>query len=118
MADIHADDDIYPRSGETFESTAYYPKPDEEQATEDEQKAGVIAASLPIMDDVADWFREQIAASSDVHNIQTTAMTINGVQYSRTVSIEAQVLAYQLLKELLAGKLQEFETFGKAGDEA
>ena len=114
----HADDDVYTRSGETYDSTASYAKEPDEQVEEKDQRNAIIAGSYPIMDDVADWFRTQIAASTDIHNVEVTTMTVNGVKYSRKISVEAQVLAFQLLKQLLESKLQEFSGFGKDPDAA
>lgn len=113
------DDDIYTHDGETYTNGAYYPKKPEDQVVEDDKTDAVIAQSYPVIKDVADWFQREIAAASDIHNIQVSVMTMNGFKYSRTVSVEAQVLAYQLLQEKLAEKFQEFEMFAKdmAADE-
>lgn len=113
----HADDDLYLHSGETYDGPpAYYPKEPEAQVDERRKEHTVIAASYPIMADIADWFRTEIDACDRISNIETRAISANGMHYSLKVSIEAQVLAYQLLREKLEGKLQQFAQFGKALD--
>jgi hypothetical protein len=65
------------------------------------------------MDDVADWFKQAITECDSIANIEVATMTVHGVKYSRAVSVEAQVLAYHLLKEMLQDKANEFQEFGK-----
>jgi hypothetical protein len=89
--------------------------PTEQQEAEQSQKA-VQASSYPIMDEVAKWFDNAIHDASGLDNIKIDELTINGVKYSRTVSVEAQVLAYQLLEQLLTQKRAEWAEFGKDDD--
>lgn len=104
------DDDLYSRDGETYNGQ-YYPKKSDEDEKEDSRQDAINSASFPIIKDVAKWFEAQIAAAGDIDNIETRSMSFNGIKYSRTVSIEAQVLAAQLLKEKLAMKFEEFKDF-------
>lgn len=101
-------DNLYTASA-TEVAEPYYPEDDEDRKNEEQQQQGNLAASYPILADVDDWFESQILNASDIHNIQIHERTINGIKYNRTVSVEAQVLAYQLLKEILAEKQNEFK---------
>lgn len=103
-------DDIYPRDGETYDTT-YYPDPPAEQVEEEQIAKGIQAASYPVMGAIADWFDEQIKGCDSLEHIAIDKMTINGVTYERTVSIEGQLLAHKLLKNLLLEKYAEFESF-------
>jgi len=95
----------YPNSGEAYSS-------DPRVTTEAEQvDTAKVASGAPIMDDLTAWFDEQIADSDSLMNIEITELTVNGVKYSRKVSIEAQVLAHQLVKGILEAKKQQYETF-------
>lgn len=104
-------DDLYLNTGESFE--AYYPKEDTERKEKETKKAGAKAASYPILSDLAEWFEEAVKDCDNLDNIQTQTITMNGNAYERTVSIEAQVLAYQLLKQKLQEKYLEFQEFKK-----
>lgn len=108
-----SNDDVYVNDGETYQDTAYYPTEPQEQKESQAHDAGIKAASYPIMPELAEWFQTAITDCDNIHNIQVTAMTVNGVQYSRQISVEAQVLAYQLLKEKLQEKAEEFAKFGE-----
>lgn len=109
------DDDIYVNAGDSYDTT-YYPAPPVERVEEEQAEKAIRAASYPIMDSLADWWKDMISSCDDIHNISVTEMTINDVKYSRTISIEAQVLAYQLLKEKLIEKYDMFQGFGKDGE--
>ncbi len=105
------DDDVYQLDGEAFQDTVYSPGIPAERIEAEAREAAIIASSYPVMEDVANWFLTQIADCNDLHNIQMTALTINGARYDRKTSIEAQVLAYQLLQEKLTEKFQAFKLF-------
>lgn len=106
-------DDLYQNDGESFTNGVYYPTVPEEQIEEEIRAKSIMAGSYPIMDNVADWFKDAIKECDSISNIETTTVTINNVKYSRTIHIEAQVLAYQLLKSLLSDKANEFGEFGE-----
>lgn len=106
------DGDIYVNAGDDYGVGGdYYPGTPEGQDKKIQEEKAPELMSLPIMPAVAKWFRDQAANAPDIANIETKSLTINGVKYSRTVSIEGQVLAYQLLQELLIGKAKDFEKF-------
>lgn len=111
------DSDIYVNPGQT-ESLGgdYYPGVPAERTEAEQAEAAPIAGSYPIMEDVAKWFEAQIAECDDMHNIQTSKLTVNGAVFERTVSVEAQVLAYQLLKEKLQAKFNTFKAFAEDPD--
>lgn len=114
-----ANDDIYMNEGNSYDSPGvYYPTEPEAQVEEQIAQSAPKVASYPVMDEVTAWFEQQIKECDDIHNIQVTTMTINGVKYSRTVSVEAQVLAMQLLKEKLRDKAHEFSNFGEGRTDA
>lgn len=110
-------DDLYQNDGETYQNGVYYPGEPEERKEQERVEAGIIASSYPIITDVADWFAAEIAACDSLDNIQTTSVTYGLNTYDRKVSIEAQVLAYQLLKEKLAEKAKDFDRFRSDHDE-
>ena len=110
-----SDDDIYVNAGDSYDTT-FYPDVPQERIEEESHEKAIRAASYPIMDELADWWKDMIESCDDIHNISVTEMTLNDVKYSRTVSIEAQVLAYQLLKEKPIEKYQLFQGFGKDGE--
>lgn len=104
-------DDLYLRDGATETNGIYYPEKPEEQVEAEVKQKGTIASSYPIMGDVADWFKEAIADSNDLNHVDFTKTEINGVAVSMNVSVEAQVLAYQMLGQLLTDKAKEFDEF-------
>jgi hypothetical protein len=107
------DGDLYLRDGADYQNGVYYPEAPIAQVEEEQKAIGIKASSYPVMDDVANWFKEAIADCDSISNIETSIQTLNGVKYSRTISIEGQVFAYQLLKELLQDKANEFQEFGE-----
>lgn len=110
------DGDLYVNDGETFDNGEYYPDAPEERKTEEREAAAAVASSYPVMAEIAEWFKEQILACDDIHNIQATEIVRDGVTYSRKVSIEAQVLAFQLIKDKMQSKFDEYKEFIKESD--
>jgi hypothetical protein len=104
-------DDLYQRDGADYTNGTYYPEKPEEQVEAEVRQKGTIASSYPIMGDVATWFKEAIADSNDLNNIDLNKTEINGVNVTMSVSAEAQLLAYQLLGQLLTDKAKEFDEF-------
>lgn len=109
--DLGGNDDIYLASADENVDTTYYPEEDREQKEKAIETAGITAASYPIMPAIYAWFDEQAKECGNIHNVKTSSLTINGVKVSRTVSVEAQVFAYQLLEELLQDKASKFRSF-------
>lgn len=107
------DDMVYMNDGDSFQNGIYYPDAPEEQTTKINEEQSAKAGSYPILPKLHKWFEDQIKDCDNMHNIQVSKMTINGVSYGRTVSVEAQVLAYQLLKEKLTEKAHEFDDFAE-----
>lgn len=103
-------DNLYPNAGDDY-NTAYYPAPPAEQTEEIAASQAIKAASYPILPSIGEWFENQINECDNIHNIQVTSITINGIKYSRDISVQAQVLAYQLLKEKLQEKYDEFKDY-------
>lgn len=105
------DDDIYVNAGDSYDTgTQYYDVP-AEQKEEEIKEAAIKAASYPILGDVADWFEAQINQCESIENIQFDVTTIQGITVDRKISVEAQVLAYRMLRQLLDDKYQEFKDF-------
>jgi hypothetical protein len=109
----HSDDDVYVNEGNSYDSGIYYPDAPKEQTEEIAETQGKKAASYPILAELEQWFREQIDYAKDLNNIETARVNINGSTYSRSVSVEGQVLAHQLLSKMLSDKYHEFEDFAK-----
>lgn len=99
-----ANDDIYVNAGDSFDTT-YYPDPKvNEEIEETEQvKQGNRAASYPVMDEVADWFKREVEEAPDIFNIDPD----NGF------SIEAQVYGLQLYQKKMIEKAHEFDEWGE-----
>lgn len=107
---------LYPNAGDDYDTT-FYPEESEDRQEAERQQKAVIAASYPVMKDVAEWFESQIQATDSLSNIQLQSITVGGIAHERKVSIEGQILAHQLLKELLEAKYQDFKQFrGEADD--
>lgn len=101
------DDDIYLRDGESFQDGAYYPTEDKEALEEARNDASSKAASYPILNDLAEWFEQQVRECDNIDNIDMT---------QGAVSIESQVLAQKLLKQKMLDKAQEFAQFKEQND--
>ena len=89
----------YPRDGETYSTSAQKTtkKPTHPLATKGSIQENMIA-----------WLQQGVDFAGDIDNIQTDVVP-NGVD--RQVSIEAQVLAHKLLKDLFISKQVEFKEF-------
>jgi CRISPR/Cas system CSM-associated protein Csm4 (group 5 of RAMP superfamily) len=106
------DDELYVNSGEGYDTDTFYaPKPPADQVEQEVSQQAVKAASYPIMGDLEQWFADWIAECNDLDNIQFDVTNIGGVTIDRKVSVEAQILAYRLLKERIQEKHREFEDF-------
>lgn len=105
------DDDLYKNAGDTYDTGTQYFEEPEEQKREQAEKAAIKAASYPILGDVADWFEEQIKQCDSIDNIQFDLQTIQGMTVDRKLSVEVQVLAYRMLKELMTDKFSQFQDF-------
>lgn len=110
---LNIEDDLIIGAADTSyaDNGNYYPKPPADQVAEIAETEGIKAASYPVLGSVAAWFEQQLINCNDITNVVTDSQTINGVTYSRQVSIEAQVLAYQILKGLLQDKFDEFKEY-------
>lgn len=80
-----------------------------EEAAREESRS--FAAAPEVLAANGEWFATAVADCDSIDNIQIKEMLVNGVTYSRKVSIEAQVLAYQLLKIKLSEKAAEYQRF-------
>jgi hypothetical protein len=109
---VTVDDDIYISSSEDDSYLPdYNPKPPEEQTVAIAEENAAKASSYPILSDIADWFEDQISKSPDITNIAISSKTIGNITYRREIHVEAQVLAYQMLKDLLSDKYEEYKEF-------
>jgi hypothetical protein len=105
-----SDDDLYVNAGDSYDTT-YYPEEDMAVREAEVSQKALQAASFPILGDVAEWFEYQIKGCDNLDNIQFDRQNINGISVDRKLSVEAQVLAYRLLKELLSDKYDQFREF-------
>lgn len=108
MPDTYNPDELILNDGADFTNGVYYPAETVEEKEAEAKAAGIIAASYPVIKDVDEWFEAAIDECDSVKNIEMTTMTYGGVKYERKIHVEAQVLAYQLLADLLADKRKEF----------
>lgn len=112
-----SDDDVYVNAGDSYDAPgAYYPDAPEGQSERINEAKAIKSASYPVLPKLAQWFDDQVKSCDNLNNIQVDALTVNGVKYQRTVSVEAQVLAYRLLRDLLSTKAHEFKQFAEAED--
>lgn len=100
------DDDLYLNNGETYQDAAYYPDQPEERTETEQHEAAILAASYPIMGDVYSWFKENIDACDSRRNIIAYAT-------SHDYDIEDCARAFDIVRELLEAKSQDFEQFRK-----
>ncbi len=98
-------DDLLPNDGQAYSS-------DPKITTHAEAMQRAQATSTNPQETV-EWFEKQIARCDSLDNIETAEMKINGITYSRKVSIEAQILAQQMLIELLRAKMEEYKFFAE-----
>jgi hypothetical protein len=113
-----SDDDIMVRDGDDYTNSVYAPKKPTQRVEAEQEFNAILQTSKLILPDVSHWFEAQIIAADSLSNVKIDDMTVNGVSYSRTVSVEAQVLAQQLLKQALQAKHNEFKRFAEGLDNA
>lgn len=113
-----SDDDVYVNSGESYVGGAYYPGEPEERKEIEQQQAAERTGPIEVLQGIYNWFDQQIKDCDNIHNIEVNEMTVNGVKFSRKVSVEAQVLALQLLKERFVEKRDEFKQYGEGEENA
>lgn len=101
MSDALAD-----RTGEHMAGT-YYPE------REDKDEPSPLRDRSSIQKDCAEWFDRQIKFADSLDNVQVDLLEFQGIKRERRVSIEAQVLAHQMLMQMLKDKKQEFEEWLK-----
>ena len=97
--------DPYPNSGESFDEAV----DDTFDLIEEARTRANI--SYPIVDEFLEFLEDQLKAVPNITNIQTSKQKYNGIEYSRTISIEGQVLAYQMMYDLLMSQIQKAKTF-------
>ncbi len=108
-----ADSGLYPNDGDTM-GTYYQPEIPEEQLEAEEEDRKLRNAANPILDHLIEWFQDQIDAADSTDNIELDTLEVNGVKYERKTSIEAQILAYRLLKQMLSEKQGEFKAWSES----
>lgn len=111
-----SNDDIYVNEGSSYDNGVYYPNAPEERLEAEREDSAKKSASYPVLKEIASWFERQIQACDSMDNIQIETLEVNGVKFSRTVSVEAQVLAMQLLKQQLQMQYEEYKTFQEEHD--
>lgn len=100
------DDDILLNDGDQYTNGVYYPPEDAVVKEAEQTQRAVQATSYPIMDDVADWFKEQIASCDSAQNIKAYAIA-NGL------SLEESLNAFDIARTILEAKAAEFGEFGQ-----
>ncbi len=111
------DDSLMPYDGEAFDTSSYAELP-EDRKQKERDESGIKAASYPVLPKIADWFEQAIKDCNNLDNITLgSTMEKNGVVYDQRTSVQAQILAYRLLKELLVEKYDEFKDFQEDLDE-
>lgn len=101
-------DDLYVNDGASYDTdfTGISDMPAERVEEEAKVKA-IIAASYPVMAQVADWFHEEAMAAMDISNINLESK----------VPVEAQVLAFQLYQTKMIEKAKEFADYRSEKDD-
>jgi hypothetical protein len=98
---FNAVDDTFVASSEGYQDAAYYPEQPEERTESESKDAAILAASYPIMADIADWFARQVEEAMDITNIDLES----------TLPVEVQVKAYQLYQTKMIEKAREFADY-------
>ena len=105
------DGDLYVQDGETYTNGVYYPETPAEVTAEEQERKGKIASSYPVMDDVADWFKDQIKLTDSAQYIKSYAK-------AEGVTLDEAHRGFDIARILLETKAQEFAEFGKeVGDD-
>lgn len=99
-------DDLMPNDGDQMGGD-YYP----DSTTKIETSP--LKDRSSIQEDVDKWFEKEIESCGSIDNIQIDVITVQGTKYDRQTSVEAQLLAFTLLKQKLQAKKQEFEEWLK-----
>jgi hypothetical protein len=99
------DDDILVNDGDQYTNGVYYPPEDAAVKEAEIKQKAAQATSYPIMDDVADWFKEQIDECDSAQNIKAYALA-NGY------TLEESLAAFDIAATLLRAKAAEFGEFG------
>jgi hypothetical protein len=101
------DDNLYVNDGDQYTNGVYYP-PEATVVKEAEQKQkSVQSTSYPIMNDVADWFNEQIAICDSATFIKSYAKENN-------ISMDEAHAGFEVARTLLESKAVEFAEFGSS----
>lgn len=88
---------LYPNDGQV--AGLYETPEDQTLASEAANEVAKVSKSIPIVEDVLEWFDDQIELCNSLRNIDL------GVG---NLSVEAQVLAYQKLAMLLMARRDEY----------
>lgn len=99
---------LYPRDGQSYDNADNYFDEPQERKEDEREETNEENYTVPFLTKIHAWFDDEIAAADSIENIKVESVTINGVVYSSAVSIEAQVLAFRLLKQKLQEKKDEF----------
>jgi hypothetical protein len=99
-------DNDYPQDGESYANGIYNPGEDQDRKEQESKEAAVIAASYPIMQDVAEWFDTQIKGCDSRKYITAYAQT-----HGKNPNDCAD--AFDIVRELLEIKRDSFGELSK-----
>lgn len=96
--------DLYPRDTSTYNTNLEAKKV---------PKGNPVNTKKTAQDNIVSWLEEAQDYFGSIDNIQLDLMTMNGQSIERRVSIEAQILANKMARDLFAEKAREFKDYIK-----
>ena len=90
--------DPLPNNGQHF-----LPEVPDERKKEENDEKNKIAAHLPVLEDIKQWFDEQIKATDSLANVLETTKSYN----AQDVSIKEAIVAHSIVSQLMATKRDE-----------
>lgn len=101
---MEAADDLMPNTGDTFLPD----EPDEQKQEDEEEKAKVTGAS-PYMDDLIEWFQQQVDLCDSVKNAHSTLEKYNRnlAKGKPNATFDDVMIAHDVVRSILENKLVE-----------
>lgn len=107
-----AEDDLVGASGDA--AGIYEPEAEADETREEVEERAAIATALPLMEELLDWFTEQIAASDSIEQLMATKQ-MTGLELEQ--ALHAQNIVATLLKVKKASLQARYEAFTEGGDD-
>lgn len=92
---MEAADDLMPNTGDAF-----LPPETEEQQQEDAEEKSKVTSAAPYIDDLIEWFQQQIDLCDSVKNVLATSD-------KKKLDLNNAMVAHDIVRQLLENKLVE-----------